>query len=239
MEKKTLFCLPYAGGSAESIYFSWKTQLQKCVEVVPIELPGRGKRIKESLIKSVDEMVDDIIRSIKDRINETDSYAIFGHSMGGLLAYELVRRLHTMNLKIPDEVIISGFQPPEYKVMGDYGSLSMEEFSEKIRMSGNVPSIIFENKKMYDIFMPIIHTDYQMFFSYSYKPHDDDAIIKSDLYAFTGIDDYQVYQRRNDWAYYTSGKFQSVVFEGGHFYINNNQQQVISNIRDLFLAKRE
>lgn len=61
MEKMRLLCLPYAGGSAASIYLPWKRKLKEEVEVIPLELAGRGKRIKEPLLQSVDEMVTDLI----------------------------------------------------------------------------------------------------------------------------------------------------------------------------------
>ena len=82
-----LFCLPYAGGS-EVAYYKWKKYLHPSIELIPIELKGRGKRFNEIFYESLEEAVDDIFENIKDKIINND-YAIYGHSMGSLLSYEL------------------------------------------------------------------------------------------------------------------------------------------------------
>ena len=61
------------------------------IVVNEVELAGRGRRMNEPLIDNMEEMVEDIYYSIKDYI--TEPYAIFGHSMGGLLTYELCHKL--------------------------------------------------------------------------------------------------------------------------------------------------
>ncbi|WP_197144539.1 thioesterase II family protein [Lysinibacillus sphaericus] len=85
MRKIKLFCLPYAGGSSVT-YIKWGKLLNRYIEVIEVELPGRGRRINDPLIDNLEDMVEDVFRFIKDQL--TGDYAIFGHSMGGLITDE-------------------------------------------------------------------------------------------------------------------------------------------------------
>ncbi len=79
MDKLNLFCLPFAGGSSYSYKGFQDLQVQSNLIVKPIELPGRGRRMSESLLFSVEAMTDDVWKSISSKIHEP--YAIYGHSM--------------------------------------------------------------------------------------------------------------------------------------------------------------
>ena len=83
MKKIKLFCFPHLGGSA-SIYYQWKTMIHKNIEIIPIELAGRGERNKEPFCKNFKELLLDI--SIQITNNHLEKYAFFGHSMGALIA---------------------------------------------------------------------------------------------------------------------------------------------------------
>lgn len=87
MIEMKLFCLPYAGGS-ESAFYSWKGHMQPDIEICPIQLKGRGRRFNEPCYESLEEAVQDIFEQVQAE-RKGDDYALFGHSMGSLLAYEL------------------------------------------------------------------------------------------------------------------------------------------------------
>src|ERR1700738_4611092 len=105
-----LFCLPYAGGS-EVIYYKWKKYLHPSIQLIPIQLKGRGKRFSEIFYENIEEAVDDIFENVKDKIVD-DDYAIYGHSMGSLLAYELYYKISKLNLKKPKHIFFSGYKAP-------------------------------------------------------------------------------------------------------------------------------
>ncbi|MEY8742625.1 thioesterase II family protein [Bacillales bacterium AN1005] len=90
MKKINLFCIPFAGGSAV-VYSKWKKNTDSFIQIHEVELPGRGRRMNEPLIDNMEAMVEDIFYSIKN--NLTEPYALFGHSMGGLLTYELCHKI--------------------------------------------------------------------------------------------------------------------------------------------------
>src|SRR5688572_9848315 len=85
-----LYCLPYAGSSA-SVYVRWKRRLPAWIEVVPVELPGRGRRIGEPLQTTVAGVLDRIASDVRPEPGQP--FALFGHSLGAILAFELAHRL--------------------------------------------------------------------------------------------------------------------------------------------------
>ena len=76
----------------------WKKHLHELIDLQPIELKDRGKRFDEYCYESLEEAVDDIFESIKDKIDK-DDYAVYRHSMGSLLAYELHHKINELNIK--------------------------------------------------------------------------------------------------------------------------------------------
>src|SRR5262245_156411 len=85
-----LLCLPYAGGTA-SLYRQWPDGLPSAIEVCPVELPGRGVRLGEPPSSDLSRLCDDVIAAIDELPGLP--MAVFGHSMGAKLAFELARRL--------------------------------------------------------------------------------------------------------------------------------------------------
>ena len=105
-----LFCIPYAGGSA-TMYNRWSTNLSDDIELVPIELAGRGHRMEEPFYPSFDHAVQDIQQVIAQKRNH-DHFALFGHSMGALLAYESAVRMDIHDQQQLRHLFLSGCLPP-------------------------------------------------------------------------------------------------------------------------------
>lgn len=105
-----LFCLPFAGGSAH-YYMKWRKYLPNGIKLSPIEYAGRGLRIKEQPYQSFENAVDDIAEYISRNIKSTP-YAIYGHSLGGLLAFELNHKLLEKGVTPPCHSFYSGISAP-------------------------------------------------------------------------------------------------------------------------------
>src|SRR5215813_6559063 len=85
-----MFCFPYAGGRA-SFYTRWTGRLARIVEVVPVEYPGRSRKLQESLITSMSQLVESLLSELAPQM--TQPFVFFGHSMGAFVAFEIAYEL--------------------------------------------------------------------------------------------------------------------------------------------------
>ncbi len=93
---RKVFCLPYAGGSSNSIYSKWVKLSDEDLQIVPIEFPGRGSLFGEKCYETVEEATIGTLEKIEKQIHNCE-YGIWGHSMGAIVAYELGRLIDKKN----------------------------------------------------------------------------------------------------------------------------------------------
>ncbi|WP_410984479.1 thioesterase II family protein [Bacillus cereus] len=236
MEKIKLFCIPFAGGSAV-VYSKWKKLMAPFIEVNEVELAGRGRRMNEPLIENMEEMVEDIYYSIKDYI--TEPYAIFGHSMGGLLTYELCHKLQKEGYPDPVHVFVSGRKAPQLKARRKIiHDLPNEEFISEILKYDGMDKSIFENKELADIFLPILKADFKLIETYEFNAPFN--LLNSDISVFHGIDDKAVdFEELSHWSEVTKKESKIYTFPGGHFFINEYTEQVVNKINETFSSLKE
>ncbi len=168
MSKITLFCFPFAGGSSYS-YQAFAPYKPDFVDLVPLELPGRGRRIRESLLRNIDAMVDDLYRQIVGKL--TGQYAFYGHSMGTLLSFRLTQRL-----------IEKGYMPPVHLFMTGRGGPSIEResevkrsqlprpaFIEKVRELDGSPDEVLNDDDLMNLFVPVLRADFEAIENYVHQ----------------------------------------------------------------------
>jgi len=152
MKKIKLFCFPYAGGLAHS-YNKLKRYLGDNIEQVPIEYAGHGRRIKEPFYEDMSKAVSDTFNFVCNNIDD-EHYSFFGHSMGGLIAYETCHKLIEAKYKEPLHLFISGRLPPHIKKESDNIShLPDKEFIEEILKIGGTPKEVFENQDLINMLL--------------------------------------------------------------------------------------
>lgn len=228
MNAVKLLCFPYAGGAA-SVYNRWKLYAGKGIEIVPIELAGRGKRIREPLYQSMGEAVEDLYRTILPLVENTP-YAFWGHSMGGSIAFELCRKIIGMNRPEPLHLFISGRCPPSvYKECTILHNLPLQDLKEEILDMGGTQSSIFENQELMEIFLPILRADFKLIEEYEYTAFGFETYqINCGITAFTGTQDSMAtYADMRLWEKHTRNEVEVHTFEGGHFFIHDSVPDIM------------
>ncbi len=234
MGKIKLFCLPYAGGSA-NIYMEWKKYLHPLIELNAIELAGRGPRSEVPFYKSVDEAVSDIYNRIKDDLNNC-RYVIFGHSMGSVLAYELAYKIKSLQHLPPLHLFFSGRHAPQIKKdKKNLHVLPDNEFMREVIELGGTPKELLENRELLEIFLPILRADFQIVETYNYiekneKLDCDITILWGKQEEETTISDISL------WRGHTNKSCRIHLLNGGHFFINEFMQDVVSIINSEILS---
>ncbi|MET0464665.1 MAG: thioesterase domain-containing protein [Chitinophagaceae bacterium] len=229
-EKKIkLFCFPFAGG-ASSFYHPWRKLLPSFIDLQPYELPGRGRRIGIELCDTIDAVVDDIMSEIRNEFT-TDGYALFGHSMGGLIVVELARRIKQENLPMPLLLFISGKGAPNLNVrkarVQDMDNTALQNYLMSL---GGVSPEFFQNPELVNFFLPVIINDLHLVECY-----EDASPVPLDVDIITMFGKNEVWtdEERKGWQQYTTGNHQQFTFPGGHFFIKDYFREVTRIIAQM------
>ncbi|MFD0589637.1 thioesterase II family protein [Paenibacillus sp. GCM10027627] len=215
MNPMPMLCLPYAGGSAQ-FYKRWTNPLQPFLTPVPIEMSGRGSRIEGPLIDDVHKAVDDLLPAIIPYTKQR--YALFGHSMGCLVAFELMHRLRQEGLPLPEVAFMSGRGAPHLlDDKRDMHLLPDEQFVAKVKEMGGTPDEFFQHPELLQLFLPILRADFKLVADYRYAPR---APLPIDLFILNGESDTGLIGEARDWQRHTTGVCETAQFYGGHFYLH-------------------
>lgn len=222
-----LFCLPYVGGAA-SVYAAWDGAFGEHVEVCPIELPGHWARLRETAFTGLDPLVDALASALVDELDVP--YALFGHSMGSLLAFELARELRRRHAREPVALFVSGGQGPRLpRRRPPLHDASDEQIVARLRAIGGLPDEISEEPELLRRVMPTLRADFAVCETYEYRagrPLDCPVV------AFAGRDDHEVPPARvASWLEETTGRFDYHVLPGGHFFVRTEQAAVFDMIQ--------
>lgn len=230
-DKLHLFGIPYAGGSATATYGRWATHLPDTIKVVPLELAGHGRRMSEPFCESIEAAVANFLATIMPTIREAP-YALYGHSMGTIIVYELIKAIADAKLPAPRAVFFSGRNPPHHAYSNQKLSLlNNEMFLEAIRKLGGTPEEFFKMKELINAFLPILRSDYRMIDQY--EPGELKHVTSADLVFFMSNNDTMVSKSTiHEWSHYTNGSFSIREFEGGHFFIHDYAKDICHIIAD-------
>lgn len=236
MAKIKLLCFPYAGGTA-SIYNSWASHFSENVELQPVELKGRGKRIKETHYFSIDELINDVLLQIQTYV-KSQEYALFGHSMGALICYELYQRLKELKMPLPLHLFFSGFGAPNVPRPDKkkYHLMDNMEFREEIIKLGGTPPEIFEHKELIDVFVPLLKNDFRLVET---RPNKDPIIpLGKNITVLIGKEDDMTEKQIQKWNEHTTEICTIYKFNGGHFFLHDHYLDIIDIINKVIQKEK-
>ncbi|XVQ85639.1 thioesterase II family protein [Microbispora siamensis] len=216
-----LYCLPYAGGGS-SAYASWQALLGREIEVCPIVLPGREGRMLESPISSMDALVPSLAEGLAPHL--TRPYALFGHSMGALIAFELARRLVAYRLPAPAMLLLSGAGPVRDPRRENTHHLGDAELLDSLRRMNGTPPEFFGNPELVELLLPTIRADLQLAETFSVP---DAVRIPVPITAFAGsADPYAGPAIVGGWRRHAAAGFALHELPGDHFFVRNAETLV-------------
>lgn len=211
-----LLLLPHAGGSAKS-YCVMKRYFPENLELVPLDPDGKGLNIDESPCHDIPECISRIIEK-NESLFKGEPYAVFGHSMGTLLAIELAHQLKIKNLNEPCHIFFSGrCVPDEYGAFPFYKESEDKEIISYFAENGLIPEKLISNPILLDMFGSILCRDVRMTEQYSITP--EQCKMTCDISIMYGTDDPFIKNcDMNRWSRFTYGKCSIFEFKGDHFY---------------------
>ncbi len=222
-----LFCLPYAGGGA-TVYRTWGASLPATISVCPIQLPGREDRLADAPFTELRPLVDALAAAIVPSLDRP--FALFGHSMGALIAYELARELHRQAGVLPLRLFVSGRVAPHLPpYLPPIHHLPDEAFlAELQRRYGGIPALLWQEAELRELLLPQLRADLTLVETYA---HAASPPLPCALTAFGGTDDKHVGRTSlAAWRDHVRDEISVQMFEGGHFYLNHSQRPLLQAI---------
>lgn len=225
-----LFCLPFAGGGSIS-FRSWANYIPAQIELCAVEIPGRGQRLGETLHRRLLPLVQELAQGIHDELNKP--FAIFGHSMGALLGFELTHYLKKQYDLQPVHLFLSGRGAPHLPDRdAPIHQLSEAEFVNEIKKFNGTPKAVLENSELMQLMIPILRADFEVCETYQFieKPP-----LPLPLTIFGGLNDPGANREElQAWQKHTTSEFNLRMFPGDHFYLLNQHQTLIqAMLRDI------
>lgn len=217
-----LFCLPHAGAGASG-YWEWASPLAPEVDVVPIELPGRESRYKEPLRRSVADITAELIEPLSDRVGP--NFALFGHSMGGLVAYELAWALASRGTP-PRHLFVSGLAAPHLPARRDVHLLPEPDLLAVMEQLGGTSPEVLAHPELVRLLLPVLRADFEVCETYRH-PHE--AALPVPITVLGGLRDPSAsVKEMRAWQDLTCKGFEAKFFPGGHFYLHTVRDEVIA-----------
>ncbi|WP_171074683.1 thioesterase domain-containing protein [Nonomuraea basaltis] len=217
-----LFCLPYAGGDV-SAFWAWRQAFDGVFDVRVVMLPGREGRVAEPGALSPEL----IARSIA--AHHRTPYSIYGHSMGGRVAFEVVRELRRLGVRAPECLYVGAAHPPErQETLGRWTGLGDEDLIEELIHRLGAPAELRTQPEVKALLIPALRTDMEWLRRYRFTRQEP---LDVPIVAFAGAHDREVtHPIMLGWARHTSSTFRLHTLDAAHLFLATHGDQVARTI---------
>jgi medium-chain acyl-[acyl-carrier-protein] hydrolase len=223
-----LFGFPYAGGGA-SVFRRWPDRLPTSVEVCAVQLPGRETRFHEPAFNRLTPLVETLARELRPSFDRP--FAFFGHSLGGLVAFELARYLRQLGGPQPVCLFASGRRAPQIPNLDPpVHDLPEPAFCEELRRFSGTPPAVLGHDELMALVIPRLRADFGISETYAYTPAPPFAF---PIFALGGLEDPRVERPQLEaWREQTTAAFQLWMLPGNHFFLHSAEDQVLEIVGD-------
>ena len=220
-----LFCFPYAGGSAR-IYRSWARHLPSCVEVCPVQLPGRDRRIAEPPFSNLQLLVQAAVEALRPLFDKP--FAFFGHSMGALVSFELAHYVRAELGLSPKHIFASGRRAPQVSKDQSIYDLPKEELLAELHQLKGTPPDVLDHPDLMELMLPLLRADFALGDTYVFSVR---PLLSCPITVLGGLrDPCESRAELQAWGELTSGPFSLRMFPGDHFFLHSDELRLLEVI---------
>jgi len=229
MESINLFCLPFAGGNRYS-YREYEKNASAGLNIVPLEYPGRGARVRERFITDMHQLVDHLFDEIRLPVSKR-SYAIYGHSMGAVVAFFLVKKIISNGLPPPLHLFASGTTGPSSHAERELKRhlLPKDEFIQEIRELDGCPEDILQNAELLDFLEPILRADFELSETFDYTESNP---LDIPITVITGTEEDMEADDIYSWQKESRIPVDFRTMPGKHFFIHQYPREIMGIISE-------
>ncbi|MFE0019377.1 thioesterase II family protein [Amycolatopsis sp. NPDC059021] len=224
MHENMVICLPFAGAGA-SFFRAWQPLAPDSLRVVAVQLAGREERFVDEPHADVASAVDDVLPAVLEQIDGAGRIALFGHSLGAVLAFELARRLDRLGGLPLARLFVSGSPGPWSGRVSRATGLSDDAFLAQLHRFSGYSHPALDHPEMRAMLLPMLRADVEM--HENYRPGTDRPL-PIPVTALRGQDDELVSAgQAGQWADASTAGFRSVELPGGHMYLADQAGEVL------------
>lgn len=222
MSAPTLYIFPHAGGSA-SFYVPFARTFTSNVKRIAVQYPGKNGNHDLASFRGISELAETVVGKLPTDPNAR--IALFGHSMGALVAFETARILEAAGRKV-EALFVSACAAPG-RAGYDYIPESDRGLLDAVSDMTGIDKSLMENEDFQARILPTLR-GFKAITAYQCPPG---ATISSPIHAYYADDDEVATTEKVDpWRERTSAHFTMRQFHGHHFYITDNLSDVVADI---------
>lgn len=223
-----LFCLPYAGAGS-SAFAGWGEAFGPEVAVQTVLLPGRERRFTDGGPLHVGQIAD-AVATRADR-----PFALYGHSLGGRLGFEVTRELRRRGTPLPTHLYLGATRPPDLdEPLSAVATVPDDELLDRLVGLGGIPADLAQDRELLEFALPAMRMDFGWLHAYRYRR---EAPLPVPLTVFGGDRDNVVPVGLLDgWRHHTSTAFRQLVLPGDHFFLHEHRERLAALVTDDLLG---
>lgn len=223
-----LFCFAHAGGAA-GVYRPWCHALPESIELFAVQLPARANRLREAPLTRLPDIVEAVVQALRPLLDRP--YALFGHSMGAVLANEVARQLGHAGAPLPSHLFASGRRPPHWPNPDPpLHPLSDAEFVAEIqRRYGGIPAEVAQHQEVMDMLLPSLRADIHAL--ETHLPPAGRLPLACPVSVFGGSHDpLTPREHLEGWHAESRAPVRVCVLPGDHFYLNTQREALLGEL---------
>jgi medium-chain acyl-[acyl-carrier-protein] hydrolase len=228
-----LFCFPYAGGGA-SAFRTWPEAFPPEIEICAVQPPGRERRLAERPYSRLSELVPAVAQALRPHLDVP--FALFGHSMGAFVCFELTRHLREHDALAPVALFVSACRAPQRPDPHPplYRLPDADFIAEVGRRYDGIPREVLDNAELLELLLPVMRADFELVDTYAYER---DRPLDCPIHCFGGRQDRETtLEELEAWREQTTASFGLKVFPGDHFFLQSAQPSVLQAMSEELVA---